>query len=126
MITIVGSATDIFCHIILVEVENIKFFDKLIKMRKENNLNFVIDNTLKQAKVEMKQFENMEYSIEHHTIGNEEKEEYYYLYYFYPNRYKVYKQILDDVKGKKIRNYDSSPKITIYLSQKDYNKLIFE
>lgn len=109
-----------------IKEEYIDIKENTMLIYEENNLNFVIDNTLKQAKVEMKQFENMEYSIEHHTIGNEEKEEYYYLYYFYPNRYKVYKQILDDVKSKKIRNYDSSPPITIYLSQKDYNKLIFE
>ena len=37
MITIFGSATDIIYTIILVEVEKMRFCDKLVNLRKKNN-----------------------------------------------------------------------------------------
>ena len=85
----------------------------------------MIDNSLKQAKIEIKQFQNIDGVFFNDTIQSDEGNlKCYYIDYFYRNGYAMYKQFLDDIKNKRIREYNFKPTITIYISQKDYNQFM--
>lgn len=109
-----------------IKDQYISIEDNTVIAYRNNDIHYVIDNSLKKAKMEIKEFEDFDYHLDHYQEKNEKGEtiHYYYLYYFYKDEYRTYKQILEDIKNQKIRNYHSMPEITVYISQEDYNKLL--
>lgn len=93
----------------------------------DDRLKFIIDDSYKKTKIEIKQYENMSYHFNHHTTMNEDKKiDYYYLTYYYSDGYKLYKQLVDDIKNQKIRNYNYSPEVKVYISKANYDKLVYK
>ncbi len=91
----------------------------------DERLKFIIDDSYKKTKIELKEYKNMKYDLNHHVITNNGKiEEYYYLTYYYSEGYKLYKQCIEDIKNKKIRNYNYTPEIKVYITKENYNKLM--
>lgn len=84
-----------------------------------DNVDFVIDNSLDKAKVDISYIDKIGY-----TLNNDN--EYYYLSLNDMDIFSIYKLVLNDISNKVIRNYDYDDiiKIKIYLNQNDYDQLM--
>lgn len=82
-----------------------------------DNIKYVIDNSCDNIKLEIKHLEGVNYYLE--------QDGYNYFLDYDINIENAYKLILNDLKNKKFRDYDSSDfiMITVTLSEDNYNKL---
>ena len=82
-----------------------------------DSVQFAIDNSIDNIKIEIKYLEGITYYL------NGENN-YYYLDYNFNFKY-AYNLLLNDLRNKRIRDYDSSSfiKITVTLSQENYDKI---
>lgn len=85
------------------------------------NIEFVIDNSLATARIEITCIGNVKYNLGR-QITNDHN---YYYIIEKTNLIQMYQLILNDFKNKTIREYDSSDllKIKVYLSEDNYNTL---
>ncbi len=83
----------------------------------KNNIEYNIDNSLTNVKIEITSIKGVDY-----FLNNEEES---YILYRTTNFHNIYSTIKNDLKRNIIRNYDSSDmvKLKINLSQKDYEIL---
>lgn len=93
----------------------------------KNNVDYIIDNSLDNAKLEITYLEGFHHQIEFNENLNEENESYkhYYVYLRGATPIKLYHLILNDLKNNTIRNYDASSfmKIKVYISEANYQML---
>lgn len=93
----------------------------------QDNVQYTIDNSLNNIKLEITYPENSEYIIDYDVISDEENNsiKHYYVYLNSMNPIKLYKMVLDDLKNNTIRTYDKYDliKIKVYLSEENYSIL---
>lgn len=92
----------------------------------EDNIQYVIDNSLDNIKLEIEYPNNIEYSLEYYISKDEQKNiKHYYFHLTTINPFNLYKLVLNDLKNNTIRNYNTYNllKIKVYLSEINYDKL---
>lgn len=97
-----------------------------------NSVEYVIDNSLDKAKVEITTLKDFSYYLQNESVkdyyGNNEDLDNYYLYANYDtfNFHHAYKLIINDLKKNIIRNYnyDNFVKIKVTLNEEDYYYLL--
>lgn len=93
----------------------------------KDNVQYIIDNSLSNIKLEITYPEVSEYIIDYDIVSTEENEtvKHYYIYLNSMNPVELYKMLLNDLKTNTIRTYDNNDlmKIKVYLSEENYNVL---
>lgn len=104
------------------KIEYININDKTIIHN--NNIEYIIDNSMDNAKLEITTLKNVKTKLYHET--DKESFDNYYVEYEINDIFDMYKIIINDLKHKKIRDYnqDSIIKIKLTLSEENYNKLL--
>jgi transcriptional regulator with XRE-family HTH domain len=104
----------------LTKTENIPMQENLYISR-NINCDYKIDNSINDIKIEIKYVNGIEIYTQVYTANT-----YNYLYFYYDrDMIDLYKILLQDIKNKKIRDYNNSSlmKIQITTSQENYDKL---
>lgn len=93
----------------------------------KDNIQYIIDNSLNNIKMEITYPENLEYIIDYYNVSDEENNDikHYSIYLTGMNPIELYKMLLDDLKNNTIRTYDNYDliKIKVYLSEENYRIL---
>ena len=87
---------------------------------------YIIDNSIGTVNIEVKYLNGIEPKLEIENRENSNDENYQYCLVTYDtNRYMLYKNILQDIKNKKLIDYENlnSIKLKITVSQENYEKL---
>lgn len=87
---------------------------------------YIIDNSIGTVNIEVKYLNGIEPKLEIENRKNSNDENYQYCLVTYDtNRYMLYKNILQDIKNKKLIDYENlnSIKLKITVSQENYEKL---
>ena len=87
---------------------------------------YIIDNSIATVNIEVKYLNGIEPKLEIENRKNSNEENYQYCLVTYDtNRYMLYKNILQDIKNKKLIDYENlnSIKLKITVSQENYEKL---
>lgn len=86
------------------------------------NVEYVIDNSITNAKVEVRCVKGFDYDLVHRKM---DEYDYYYIRLNDINFWNAYNYVLDDIKNKRISNYDLDEfiKIKIFVNQENYDKL---
>lgn len=102
-----------------IDIHDNTHFDQFISMY---NVEYVIDNLLSNAKLEITTYGNIDYSLDH-DMGLES--EYYYIHLKNFGFFNNYHMVINDIKNKKYRDYNDKDliKVKIYLSQDNYDIL---
>lgn len=92
-----------------------------------DNVQYVIDNSFNNIKLEITYPEVSDYVVDYYTVSDEEIDntKHYYVYMIGMNPFELYKMILNDLKDNTIRTYDNYNlmQIKVYLSETNYNIL---
>lgn len=92
----------------------------------KDNIQYVIDNSLDNIKLEIIYPECADYVLDYHIVSDEDDDiKHYYIYLVGMNPFELYKMVLNDLKNNTIRTYDNYDllKIKVYLSETNYNIL---
>ena len=87
---------------------------------------YIIDNSINTVNIEINYLDGLEPELEIENRKNSNDESYQYCLVTYDtNRYMLYKNILQDIKNKKLIDYENlnSIKLNITVSQENYEKL---
>ena len=87
---------------------------------------YIIDNSINTVNIEINYLDGIEPELEIENRKNSNDENYQYCLVTYDtNRYMLYKNILQDIKNKKLIDYENlnSIKLKITVSQENYEKL---
>jgi len=87
---------------------------------------YIIDNSINTVNIEINYLDGIEPELEIENRKNSNDESYQYCLVTYDtNRYMLYKNILQDIKNKKLIDYENlnSIKLKITVSQENYEKL---
>ena len=87
---------------------------------------YIIDNSINTVNIEINYLDGIEPELEIENRKNSNDESYQYCLVTYDtNRYMLYKNILQDIKNKKLIDYENlnSIKLNITVSQENYEKL---
>lgn len=103
-----------------VKEENIEMQDNLYIIQ-NSECDYKIDNSVSDIQIKMKYIDGFDISCEIQKVNNYE---YCYIYYD-TDPISAYKILIQDLKEKKIRNYDKAKfiKIEVTTSQENYDKL---
>ena len=92
-----------------------------------DNIQYIIDNSLNNVKLEIIYPEDFDYVFDNQTLIDDEigNVKYYHVYLIGMNPFELYKMILNDFKNNTIRTYDNYDlmQIKVYLSEDDYKLL---
>lgn len=108
---------------------NIDFKDNIVTeiLENTNDVDYVIDNSVDDIKLEITSVSGTDYKPYYSMhFSNDKVYEQLYVELNDVSFNKIYKIVLNDLKNKKIRNYnlDTAIKIKIYISEKNYETLI--
>lgn len=83
---------------------------------------YVIDNSLSNAKIEIKYPKVLDYYIDHEKF---EGDDIYHISFGQENILDIYHEVIKNLKQKKMINFDNNTvKVKIYLSQDNYNRIM--
>lgn len=116
----------------ITKEEHIEVVDGMQLQLNYDNVDYIIDNSLTDIKLEITIPENFYYKLQKYEDAfyddNENYEKtvpYYHLYFGTENIFKVYQLVMNDLKNNNIRSYNSDDllKVKVYLSEQNYKLL---
>lgn len=87
------------------------------------NIEYIIDNTISNAKIEVTTIDGVNYRTH---FNNDAYSTFYQIYITDIDYSKIYEMVINDLKNKVIRNYNSNSDfitVKIYISEENYKKL---